>query len=439
MATTVVSSGTLGNVTNATGMSNQNRPVFGINSDRWFWFFIDAADNTTVNCYVSSSNDLTSCTWAAISSNPVSPALGGSKTWNANEGRNLAVAYKNIAATDVVYLQGSVSGTSATASTFWAQAIRLTVTSSAATWGTWLAQTANNGNLNDTVPHGTAIEISTTNRAWAVDNRFTSDADAARSIASNTDSGTSWTTGWGAGALLDNSMANTVNSGALAPLASGLILGVFDNGAVTATTTNHIFQKSSSNSAWPANTTLGTIASAMGTAQDKNDWCMRGVTTTDVHLVRRTGTTSFQHLRYNGTNWTSVSGASIPTSGVTGQLAGSGIGLSTDGTDLWMFIIDTNANKDIKYIKWTASGNAWDASWSTLSNTNTNTKKFISVSQVVGNGQIGVFWTENASTPFAIVGSALVLSSPPTNPAFPFQQRTRLDPWWPARVWAILR
>jgi len=401
VATTIVGSGTLGNMPAATGMSNQAHMIYGVNSARWFVFTCIAGDTTHINLYVSSSNDLSTASWATIGTGTQSPALNNSKTFTANEGRLFGLDYANIGSTDVVYLVANSSDTGTGDAT---QMIRATLTASVGTWGSWISGT-NGASLN--APEGAAAGISTTSRAWLINSRLTTDRDVAGTVATNTDSGTSWTSGWGTATVIDNSMANTVNSSALEQLASGLMLLIADSGAVTATTTNHIYQKSSSATAWPANSTLSTIGSAMGTAQNKNDWGSVAVTTSDIHVVRRTGATAFEHRRYNGTSW--AAGNTIPATGLTGHKAASGVFLATDGTSVWCFILDTDANNSVRYLKWTSS--AWDASWSTLSVSDTVAKNNISGWDTVSNNMIGVIWTENASTPFAIMGSQLSLTA----------------------------
>lgn len=405
MATTLVASGTVGNVAQATGHSNASTLVYGINSARWFLFLLTAGDTTHVNCYISSSNDLSTATWTTIGTGTQSPVFGSSDAHTANEGRNFACAYENVGATDVVYC--IVGMTKADGGADSIQANRVTLTSSVATWGTWANQAGTAGTAN--TPDGSAVGISTTNRTWLFNSRDTTDRDWAGTIASNVDAGTSWTAGYGAAAAIDNSMANTINSGAIMPLAAGLMLGMADSGTVTATTTNHIFVKSSSATAWPANAARSTIfAGATAAAQDKNDWGAVGVSTTDVHVVRRKTSTAFEHRRYDGTAWGTL--VNITSTGITAHLAGSGIGLASNGTDVWAFIIDTDANKSVMYLHWTSAG-GWDAAWTALSTGgDTVAKNFISVSKTAGNSQIGVNWTENASTPFAIMGSFLSTS-----------------------------
>ena len=424
MATTLVGSATIGNVAQASGLSNQSRIFYGINSARWFIFFQTAGDTTHVNCWVSSSNDLSSATWAAIGTGATSPA---STAVVANEGRHIGIAYQSIAANDIAYLVISTSDITTAAAT---QAIRVSLTSTVATWSSWV-NTTTTPTPSSNIPTGSTAGISTTGRAWLIQSRFTQDKDFCAAIATNADAGTSWTSGWGAATLLDNSMAQTVNSGGLAQLASGLMLGVADTGVLTATTLNQIFVKSTSATAWPANAVRSKVFAAdTGAAQDKNDWAMGATSTSDIHVVRRATSTSFDHRRTtDGVTWGTL--VTITSTGLTGHLAGSGLGLASDGTSMWLFVIDTDANKNIKYLKWT-SGGGWDAAWSTLSTSDTNTKAFINVSDSVGNNQIGVIWTENASTPFAIVGSFLSTAAggsipPGLGPVVSMQEPFHLD------------
>lgn len=403
MATTLVGSATVGNVPSATGHSNASTLIYGVNSARWFFFVLTAGDTTHVNVYVSSSNDLSSATWATIGTGTQSPVFNLSAVHTANDGRNFAIGYVNVGSTDVCYVLVGMTSTNVEDT----QATRVTLTASVATWGTWVNQGGSGAVAN--TPDGSAVGVSSTVRAWLLDSRFTSDRDTAGIIATNVDAGSSWTAGWGAVSTLDNSQANTINSGALMPLASGFMLGLVDSGAVTATTTQHMFRKSSSATAWPANSAWSAIFAGTITAADKNDWAAVGVSTADVHVVRKKTSTAFEHRRTaDGVTWGTL--VNITSTGITGHLAGSGIGLATDGTDVWLFVIDTDANKNVKYLHWTV-GAGWDAAWSTLTTSDTNVKNFISVAKSAGNSQVGVMWTENTSTPFAVVGSFLSTAS----------------------------
>jgi hypothetical protein len=152
---------------------------------------------------------------------------------------------------------------------------------------------------------------------------------------------------------------------------------------------------------------------ALGSGADANDFGAvtvdAGAVTTDVHCVLRTGSNTYAHRRNNGTSWSA--GQAIPNQN---SKAGAGLFMATDGTNAWLFIIDSDAANTVRMCKWTAATPAWDATWTSIEAT-TKTRNCISGSRQVAGGNIGLLWTETNGGTFDIVGT--VYTPPVPSPA----------------------
>jgi len=162
--------------------------------------------------------------------------------------------------------------------------------------------------------------------------------------------------------------------------------------------------------------------SALGAGVDPNNFGAVNRTNltaegTDIHCVFRTGSNTFSHRRYNGSSWSA--GSSIPNQN---SKAAAGLAMCSDGVSVWLFIIDSDTNNTVRYIRW--NGTAWDATWTALELSN-KTRNNISCSRridgyAIGLGLfhhpiapriIGVCWTETNGGTFDIVGTTVDVSS----------------------------
>lgn len=394
-AVTVVAN--VGNVPTESGSPHSSHLIYATNTGRWWCFWLDAAAATVVKARVSSSADLATATWA----DPTNPSSG---TWpnsgaHENDGLNLYVAYKSIGGVDVVHLacEHHEGGSN------YHTTIRLTLSGTTVTWGSW----DQGGIMNaGEYPIGGAIAFSSTNYIHQSSSFLDAQGNFDVCASSNADTGAAWTTGYAA-FVQAWSAAQYCNSNAIFDIGSGNMLAICEDGADAPNMNDQVFAVSAAQT-WTAG--AGAAVYGSTSSQAPNDWGAVARITTDVHIVRRTGATTFVHRRWNGTNWTSVAGDSIPSSGLTGHLAGSGVFLATDTTDVWLFMIDTDANHTIRYSRW-ISGTGW-AAWADLT-TNTNVKHNISGQQLAANTQINVIWTDGTATPFALITSSLALSAAP--------------------------
>jgi hypothetical protein len=392
-------------------------------------------DSRTIRAYVSSSSDLSTATWAAATgsmsadmTNGVGVDMAGGRFDGGafggiypTDGRQLSVAYASVSGHDIAYAIAQVG-------VHWfkiSNRARITAASTVA----WDNNSSNTNPWDDgygaqeALPYATqpfALAFDTNNSRWHVVWNKTQGL-AGSAWVSNENGTLTQTPAWGGYVQTDTFDVVTDNNSThypwemgLCELASGIMLAVYCYGnapslpfsTTNATQTGLRFTKSSSATAWPTvNTTGAAVPSLSSTANSPNDWSMVQRTTTDVHIIRRNSATTIEHIRYDGTSWGSVT--TLPTSGLTGHVSNSGIGLATDGTTVWCVVLDSDANNSIKYLTWTAAG-GWASSWTALS-TNNNAKAFVTVHQRVGNNQIGVAWTEgpDGSGRYSVRGAAI--------------------------------
>lgn len=389
MPTTIVSAGT---IAPATGFSTQSHLIYAVNDAAWWMFFIDSSSTTIVQCY--RSPDLT--TWTA----KTSLTIGSSRNHN-NDSRCIAVAYANISSNDVVGLCGQygVGGSQ------YYHYCRATISSGTITWGTD-SELGNQG-ITANIPLNSAIAFDSGNKIFVSANQ---DGDLFSYKSTNADSGSSWTSGFGSQTAIDTSYTNVSNRVAMFPLASGKILFVGEDASATEPNSmKNVLSKTwdgTTLSPTPASTAGTSIFTALGSGIAPGNFGAVRVSNTDVHCVLRTGSNTYVHKRFNGTNWTTVSGASITNQN---SVAGSGPFLCTDGTDVWLFIIDSDSANTVRYVKWTASGNTW-GTWTALE-TSSQTRNYLSGYPLVVSNTIAVIWSQTNGSNFDIVVTSLSLSA----------------------------
>lgn len=407
MATTLVSN--IAVFSDATGHGNQSHLVYAPVQQRWWLFYLDSKTATTVKTVVSSSNDLTTATWSAGSA---SSAFPSSHALSSNDQRNLAVAFVPTAinGNDAAHVSVGI-GPSATAAGF-TEHVRAKFTgSSSITWETWadlapgsFAWPATKGNAlgvsSSGKVHEAAITLSTAGGG----------GNAYGRLSTNADSGSTWTTGFGAVTTIET-VANTVNQYAIGALASDAMLLAYENGgAADPTMTNVRWVKYASGTAYP---TGGADVFASTNSIDSNDWCLCTVDATHTYCFRRATSATFEWRVFNGTSWSSPTNAP-PTFGGSGiPKSAAGMFAATDGTDLYFFAIDNASNGPVYYCKASAAnGTPTWGSWTLLESAGSAARNFISGSPVVSNSQVGVIYTEANGSNFDIKLSVLALTPP---------------------------
>lgn len=391
MAVTLITS--VGNMPAATGRSVQGHLVYAVNSAKW-WLFYLSSTNVLNSAY---SSDFSS--WSAGSTVTTSFAHN-------SEGRAFGIGYTNLASKDVVHLAityplygASLSGSSHHHS-------RITIGATTFTVSNAESEIAG-GNVVYSAPgapatllavNGTSGTVTDCSGGFPVNGAGNFEAERS----TNADNGTAWTAGFGSTVNIQTQI-NAATSYALADLGSGNVLAITDNNPSTGTFTQLIWSKWTTS--WSA---AASVLASTVTATGCNQWGMVGVTTSDVHVVALSNNSNaFVHRRFNGTSWSN--GQSIPALTL---LANSGLFLVSNGTNAWLFAIDSSNN--VKYLKWTAATPAWDASWTLLDSGGANARTYITGEYSAALNTIAVCWTEvNGASNYNIAGATLNLTVAP--------------------------
>lgn len=396
-------SGIVGAVTTAdqSGNPSQGHLFYAIGDSAWWLLWVDNVDATKLRA--ARSTDLT--TWTdkgvllttsfTMRRSGTDPALGA----------NIGVNYKRVSSTDVVHLE--IAQYASTTDCRSAHA-RATISAGTMTVTNAIAQvTQTTSGAGVVIPGGAAVQLDSAGKVYIADAwqevGGTNNGNMSATVSSNADSGAAWTAGFATPVRIIAS-ASHGPCHALADLGSGAILYIFpDSATADGTSTNIKWSKWTGS--WSA------AANVYGSAQtgfDDRDVGIVGRTLTDVHLVRRSGANTFDHQRFNGTAW--AAGQAIPSQ--TSKAAG-GMFLASDGTDVWLFVIDSDAANSIRSCKWSSASSTW-GTWAALI-TSTATRTSLSGHQAAANQTIGLCWTEVAS-PFQLVTEVFATVAATPNP-----------------------
>jgi hypothetical protein len=395
MASQIIGSQIAGTVPDATGMAWQQHLCWGVNDAAWWLFYYPNTDTTHVLTYRSPDG----ITWTAKTASGALAIRSGT-TSNQSQGRNLGVQYRNISSTDVFHLVCYTTTTTGTLDD--TQHARAHTSAAAITWdNAWALNDTAAGPTHDaaTFPSGATTVLDSGNRPYDLGNHDgTIDGNPLFFKGTNTDAGSSWTAGFGASAQIEP-VSSSINAIVGFDIGSTNLLALWEDASVAETTSMENVRWSKYTGTWSTPASIFTI---LGAGIDPNNFGACAIGTTEVHCVLRTGSNTYTHKRFNGTNWTTLSGATIPTQT---SLAGAGIAMSSNGTDVWLGVIDSAAGNAVKYIKWTASTGLWDASWTTLDGTS-QTRNYLSFSpnqDATASKNIGVIWSQTNGSNFDIV------------------------------------
>jgi len=395
-----------GTVPDSTGMAWQNHLVWVSNDAAWWLFYCDSTDVNTLKTYRSPDGT----TWTAKSSvtlvAPGTSSTIGTSGTSPPSGRGIGVAYKNISSTDVIHTTAQVGATDNADS----QYVRATIASAAITWGTATAiDSPGAAQATSYFPAGESVIIPNDNRPIHCSAFFQGGVLSCTQYirATNADAGSSWTAGYSTAANIDCSASVFPKAVAIADINTGgsnaNVLIAYENDATGDVLTN-VRWNWWNGTAWSS---TGDIFTALGTGVDPNNYGIVARTTTDVHCVLFDGTSTFTHQRNNGgSSPTWSAGATIPSESAK---PGSGVAMASDGTNVWMFVIDNAAGNAVKYIKWSSASGNWDGTWSTLDSTS-QTRKYISCSPTLdntGSKNIGVIWSQTNGSNFDVVFAQL--------------------------------
>jgi hypothetical protein len=427
-----------GTFNDATGHSAQSHLVYAPNAGVWWLFTLSSAHDSladhTVRAYYSSGPDLASTTWTAAAPSPPLANAGGATNAVFAGGRSLGAAVVSIAGADYAHVFASTAFDGQVSSN---GHIRARLGSTAIAWDKWNNPGSPNsasewmGPLNAGNPPSAAPAHSSWGNVVGVSSggfiHHSSvtmdqevDCNAARSTTA--DIAAAWSNGFGTNrvgasppnttAVIDKSMIFQCKSLAFAPLASDVMLAVYSNGgAPQPQLTNLRFMRSGASGTW---TSIATSGGGNGdvfptsAAGDANDWTLVPVGTAEIYAFRRSASaTAVDGAKYlpasNG--WSPI--APAPPLFTAGQKPRGGGGLfgATDGTNIWLFCINSDGASSILYSRF--NGAAWTP-WTTVPGTGsgTQTRGFISGYPRAAGSQIGLIWTEG-TTNFDVMTAAL--------------------------------
>lgn len=413
----------------ATGHSAQSHLVYAANSGVWWLFTLTSSadsvggSNHIVKSYRSSGPDLATATWTQAGDSPGAAAQNNGSA-SMGSGRALSVAHINNSPTDVIHAEIAMAADGGDGTT---GHIRAKVTGTTITWEPW--------NYHDepaatwTLPRTTSIGVSTGKFIHTAGPTLQQEVDANARKSNNADTGSSWTSGFSGVSVIDNSMIHENNAFAFAPLANNVMLAVYDDGGGTSTCyncgqtgapepnlTNLNYKKSNSDGSWPG---VPVASQAPGDGHvfaisemiNQNDWCLVSLDTTKIYTFRRKAAgTGIEAATYNAGNNTWAAMSTQPPAFGAGQAAKSGVGLfgANDGTNIWLFVINTDTANSILYTKY--NGTSWTF-WATVPGTEsgTQTRNYIAGYPIVGSSQAGLIWTEGTGN-YNILATSLSTS-----------------------------
>lgn len=381
-ATAIASAGTTANVT---GYGWQSHLLF--DGTRWWCFYLDSTQATKLLSAYSS--DLSSWSAGATLTCPSSA--------NFHAGPSVAFATKTISGTIVVH-----AAFESDLSTLSSYRVRGTISGTTLTWGTPTLLAQGGGSVQS--PFGNGIAFSTDDKVYIGWNAA-GGGDAGVTRSTDADTGSAAPTTWSSGGVMTSS--NYCNAQIPLSLASGNMLMLAEKYTAAEATSLKNVMWSKWTGSWSAK---ADIFSDLGAGVAPNNFGACLLSTSDIHCVLRTGANTYSHSRFNGTSWSAGSAITNQNS-----VAGSNLYMVSDGTNVWLFIIDSDSANTIRYSKW--DGSSWGA-W-TAFETSTQARNYISgwAGPIASGGTIGVLWTQTNGSNYDVVVEGLLTASGPSIPA----------------------
>jgi len=444
-----------------TGHSGQSHLVFAPNANVWWLFTLssahDSTNDHTVQAWVSSGPDLATATWTASTPSPPLFNQGFATNSLFAGGRSMAVALRTIAgAGDFAHVFASAAFDGQVSSN---GHIRAQLGATSITWGAWDNPGSPNNASQWNGPVGTGASGLSTNSSWGTGvgistsgfihhfgTTMDQEVDCSVGRSTNADTAAAWTNGFGNNvsptgntgtsppwttAVIDKTMLQQCKVLTFAPLDSDAMLAVYGNGAVAQPNiTNLRYTRSAAQGVWTNIPTDGGggNGNVFGTAVtiNQNDWALIPLSTTKIYAFRRNNSagTAIAGASYNAaTNaWAALSpappsfGANQAMKPASANAVSGGLFAATDGTNVWLFVINADASNSILFSKW--DGAATWTTWAPVPGTNSgsHTRNFIAGYPVVKNNQIGLVWTETGGTSFDVFATSMSLSGGATAP-----------------------
>lgn len=385
----------------ATGRPNSNRIVYAANQGAWWAFYLTGTQ------VFSAQYSTNGTTWNTPATSGTNSTTGGFTLANVHnsEGRNFGCGYANISGNDVLYVSSNYN----ISATLYAYVARYTL---GTTWNATNVETevTSGSNFSDTDAYAAPLVIFDSSNYPILISGYLHTSDwtycALSSIATNADSGSSWTSGWGS--IVDS--MNSYNAGSScggAPIASRGYVVANDNADTSDIVYTTIDWNSWSGSAWANGSSspmIDLLASAV-TATSQNNWGMVKVSNTQVNVISLSNNSNtFVNRQFSGSAWST---ATAP--GTLSYAANSGVALVSDGTNIWMAVISGTASPwSIQYNKW--NGSSWGG-WTVQESGRTNTPTYLSACYSSAANAIQFLWTEKNGSNYEVWTSQLSLSA----------------------------
>jgi len=372
-----------GTVAAPTGNAQQTHLVYAVHSQRWWLFTIDSNDVNALRTY--SSADFV--TWVAGAS------LALPHT-HASEGANFSVAYADLGGTDVVHIGFSHRIASDDRRHLHTRA---TIAAGTIAFGTPQELVA----VTDTLlldPDGCTTVITPDGHVmdltgWAPYGGFsTATGNACAFLASNVDTGATWTPGFGPRDDIATAI-RTVNARVGLPTTGSQVLTLWETADLEPSPTN-VGWAEWNGSSWG---TYGFVF-ASASSQGYNDWAVTRLANGEVHAVRRTSLGAYQHRKLVSSSWTDGQ----PIAAMPGVLNG-GLVLLSLGTRMLLATIGADTAKAVEVTTW--DGATWSA-WSAIESA-TGARTFLS-GHASPAGGAALLWTEQAGGTMQVAGRRVV-------------------------------
>jgi len=372
-----------GTVAAPTGNAQQTHLVYAVHSQRWWLFTIDSNDVNALHTY--SSADFV--TWVAGAS------LAMPYT-HANEGGNFSVAYADLGGTDVVHIGFSHRIASNDRRHLHTRA---TIAAGAIAFGTPQEVVA----VTDPLlidPDGCATVISPDGHVmdltgWApYGGLSTQTGNACAYLASNVDTGASWTSGFGARDDIATAI-RTMNARVGLPTTGSQVVSLWETADLEPSPTN-VGWAQWNGSSWG----IAGYVFATALSQGYNDWAVTRLTNGEIHAVRRTALGADQHRKLVAGSWTD--GQAIAA--MPGVLNGGLVLLSLD-TRMLLATIGSDTAKSVDVATW--DGATWSA-WSAIESA-PGARTFLS-GHASPVGGAALLWTEQVASTMQVAGRRVV-------------------------------
>lgn len=310
---------------------------YAVNQGAWwaFWFDLDANGQGAagkLNVYAKYSTDLQ--TWSTPT--PSSYTLGGTRvSYN-----QWCVAYQNLGAGyDIVFVTRQDNFNSSSGP--WYARFALSSSWSKTNGDTYLTALDGSNGFPDAVTFDSS--------GYPVVG-----APGNMSISSNQDAGSSWTAAWGTAKSVAGNCC-----GVMLPMSSRNLLSI---GLNSGTTTGNYYSSYWNGSTWGTATQIFTTNWNTLTYPETAAFIQLNYTSVHAVACDLAHSYAWNHRIWNGSTWSN--GGTIPAlTPYTQSAVGNPVALTTDGTNIWLFAVETTTY-NVKYVKYDGGAGTW-GSWAT--------------------------------------------------------------------------